>query len=183
MKYTIMDFKQENLLKFSLDLVDIAILRYFIDLVESKKLEIKKIDGKFYYWICYDDVMREFPIFNIKKCTVQARFFKLRDAGILTHKVVRDGGTYSYFGIGKRYADIIEDMNLKSEDSVEVEVETEIQEKEKFNRENTVLKSIDEKLQGIEKNSQGILEERDGNIDIRFYKAICKNSYSVDINP
>ena len=182
MKYTIMGFKQENLLKFSLDLVDIAILRYFIDLVESKKLEIKKIDGKFYYWVCYDDVMREFPIFNIKKCTVQARFFKLRNAGILTHKVVRDGGTYSYFGIGKRYADIIEDMNLKSEDSVEVEVETEIQEKEKFNRENTVLKSIDEKLQGIEKNSQWILEELDGNIDIRFYKAICKNSYSVDIN-
>ena len=182
MKYTIMGFKQENLLKFNLDLMDITILRYFIDLVKSKKSETKKIEGKLYYWVRYDEVIREFPVFNIKKCTVQARFFKLRDAGVLIHKVVREGGTYSYFGIGKKYAEFIEDINVKSEDSDEVEVEAVIQEKEKVNRENTVLKSIDEKLQGIEKNSQGVLEEVDENIDIRFYKAICKNSYSVDVN-
>lgn len=182
MKYTIMGFKQENLLKFNLDLMDITILRYFIDLVESKKLETKKIEGKLYYWVCYDDVIREFPVFNIKKCTVQARFFKLRDEGILMHKVVRDGGTYSYFGIGKKYAELIENINVKSEDSAKVEGESVLQEAEKFNRENTVLKSIDEKLQDIEKNSQGVLEEVDENIDIRNYKAICKNSYSVDVN-
>jgi uncharacterized phage protein (TIGR02220 family) len=44
---------------------------------------------------------------NMKKYTVQSRFFKLRDLGILTHIVVRQGGTYSYFGIGENYKELI----------------------------------------------------------------------------
>ncbi len=183
MKYTIMDSKQENLLKFNLDLIDIIIIRYFIDLVETKKLKVKTIDGKFYYWVRYDEVIREFPIFNIKKCTVQARFFKLRDAGVLTHKVVRDGGTYSYFGIGKKYAELIEeDINAKSESSIEVKVEAEIQAIEKAYGKNTVLKSIEEKLQGEDKKSQDVYEAIDKDIDNNFYNGTDKNSYSVDEN-
>ncbi|MEG0671921.1 hypothetical protein [Clostridium sp.] len=107
MKYTIMGFGQEKLVQLGLDTLDATILRYFIDFKESKGMKVKIVDGQDYYWIRYDGVLRELPILNMKKCTVQSRFFKLRDAGVLTHQVIREGGTYSYFGIGEKYIENI----------------------------------------------------------------------------
>ncbi|MEG2288417.1 MAG: conserved phage C-terminal domain-containing protein [Clostridium sp.] len=107
MKYTIMGFRQEKLVQLGLDILDAIILRYFVDFKEAKGMRIKIVDGQAYYWIRYDGVLKELPILNIKKCTVQSRFFKLRDAGVLTHQVIREGGTYSYFGIGEKYTELI----------------------------------------------------------------------------
>ncbi|MEG1256398.1 hypothetical protein [Clostridium sp.] len=90
MKYTIMGFRQEKLVQLGLDTLDATILRYFIDFKESKGMKVKIVDGQVYYWIRYDGVLRELPILNMKKCTVQCRFFKLRDAGVLTHQVIRE---------------------------------------------------------------------------------------------
>ncbi|MEG0614106.1 MAG: conserved phage C-terminal domain-containing protein [Clostridium sp.] len=136
MKYTIMGFRQEMLVELGLDTMDATILRYFIDFKESKGMKVKIVDGQAYYWIRYDGVLRELPILNMKKCTVQSRFFKLRDAGVLTHQVIREGGTYSYFGIGEKYIELItSSVNVETENIEDERVEDERVEDENINHE------------------------------------------------
>lgn len=117
MKHTIMGFRQDKLVKFGLDIIDASILRYFIDFKESNGMNTREVEGHIYYWLRYDAVLREFPIFRMKKCTVQSRFFKLRDAGMLTHLVVREKGTYSFFGIGENYKELITREGAEEENS------------------------------------------------------------------
>ncbi len=117
MKHTIMGFRQDKLIKFGLDIIDASILRYFIDFKESNGMNTREVEGHIYYWLRYDAVLREFPIFRMKKCTVQSRFFKLRDAGMLTHLVVREKGTYSFFGIGENYKELITIEKAEEENS------------------------------------------------------------------
>ncbi len=117
MKHTIMGFRQDKLVKFGLDIIDASILRYFIDFKESNGMNTREVEGHIYYWLRYDAVLREFPIFRMMKCTVQSRFFKLRDAGMLTHLVVREKGTYSFFGIGENYKELITREGAEEENS------------------------------------------------------------------
>ncbi|HBB9210773.1 TPA: hypothetical protein JRS25_003517 [Escherichia coli] len=117
MKHTIMGFRQDKLIKFGLDIIDASILRYFIDFKESNGMNTREVEGHIYYWLRYDAVLREFPIFRMKKCTVQSRFFKLRDSGMLTHLVVREKGTYSFFGIGENYKELITREGVEEENS------------------------------------------------------------------
>lgn len=107
MQTTVYGFNQKSLIELELDAVDTLILRYFVDFIEGAKFETKVIDKRIYYWIPYDEVLDHLPILNMKKYTVQSRFFKLRDLGILTHYVHRKSGTYSYFGIGKNFRKLL----------------------------------------------------------------------------
>lgn len=123
MKYTIMGFLQSKLKELGLDVTDALVLRYFVDFKDSRTMKSERIGDKTYYWVQYEGVLRELPILNIKKCTVQSRFFKLRDAGVLTHYVKKEGGTYSFFGIGERYAELIGTMEKqKAESQIKNEV-------------------------------------------------------------
>jgi len=147
MKHTIMGFRQDKLIKFGLDIIDASILRYFIDFKESDGMNTREVEGHIYYWLRYDAVLREFPIFRMKKCTVQSRFFKLRDAGILTHLVVREKGTYSYFGIGENYNELITREGAEDENSKGI---------------CEGAKGIGEKSKGIGEKSKGMGEEAKG---------------------
>ncbi len=142
MKHTIMGFRQDKLIKFGLDIIDASILRYFIDFKESNGMNTREVEGHIYYWLRYDAVLREFPIFRMKKCTVQSRFFKLRDVGMLTHLVVREKGTYSFFGIGENYKELITREGAKGMD-------------EKF-------KGMGEESKGMGKEPKGMDEESKG---------------------
>jgi len=147
MKHTIMGFRQDKLIKFGLDIIDASILRYFIDFKESDGMNTRKVEGHIYYWLRYDAVLREFPIFRMKKCTVQSRFFKLRDAGILTHLVVREKGTYSFFGIGENYKELITREGAEEENSEGI---------------CEGAKGIGEKSKGMGEEAKGIDEESKG---------------------
>ncbi len=154
MKHTIMGFRQDKLIKFGLDIIDASILRYFIDFKESNGMNTREVEGHIYYWLRYDAVLREFPIFRMKKCTVQSRFFKLRDAGMLTHLVVREKGTYSFFGIGENYKELITREGAEAENSKGIcEGAKGIGKKSKGMGEE--VKGIDEKSKGMDEESKG----------------------------
>ncbi len=154
MKHTIMGFRQDKLIKFGLDIIDASILRYFIDFKESNGMNTREVEGHIYYWLRYDAVLREFPIFRMKKCTVQSRFFKLRDAGMLTHLVVREKGTYSFFGIGENYKELMTREGAEEENSKGIcEGAKGIDEK---------YKGICEEPKGMDEESKGIDEEPKG---------------------
>ncbi|MEG2657620.1 MAG: conserved phage C-terminal domain-containing protein [Clostridium sp.] len=208
MKYTIMGFRQEKLVQLGLDTMDATILRYFIDFKESKGMKVKIVDGQAYYWIRYDGVLRELPILNMKKCTVQSRFFKLRDAGVLTHQVIREGGTYSYFGIGEKYIELItssvnveteniedervEDENINHESSNKVTVVSEDINHESRNKIEVVyenlkthnkLKSIDENKDSVDVDyysGDGNLQGMDGNLKGYQCESTTNNSSTKD---
>ncbi|MEG0309199.1 MAG: conserved phage C-terminal domain-containing protein [Clostridium sp.] len=178
MKYTIMGFRQEKLVQLGLDTLDATILRYFIDFKESKGMKVKIVDGQVYYWVRYDGVLRELPILNMKKCTVQSRFFKLRDAGVLTHQVIREGGTYSYFGIGEKYIELISSsVNIEDESSNQVKEAS-----ENLGADNNV-KSVDENKDSVDVdyysgdgNPQGV----DGNLKGYQCESTTNNSSTKD---
>ncbi|MEG1254236.1 conserved phage C-terminal domain-containing protein [Clostridium sp.] len=163
MKYTIMGFRQEKLIQLGLDTLDATILRYFIDFKEAKGMKVQIVDGQAYYWIRYDGILKELPILKMKKCTVQSRFFKLRDAGVLTHQVIREGGTYSYFGIGEKYTELITSgVNIEDENSGRLKESVDCDNLEEENN----LKSVDENSYSVDENLQ----------------CADKNSYSMDKN-
>ncbi|WP_346920572.1 conserved phage C-terminal domain-containing protein [Clostridium sp. UBA7339] len=150
MKHTIMGFRQEKLIKFGLDIIDASILRYFIDFKESNGMNTREVEGHTYYWLRYDAVLREFPIFRMKKCTVQSRFFKLRDAGMLTHLVVREKGTYSFFGIGENYKELITREVAEEENSKGI---------------CEGAKDMGEEAKGIDEKSKGMMGEESKGMD------------------
>ncbi|MEG2412644.1 MAG: conserved phage C-terminal domain-containing protein [Clostridium sp.] len=107
MKHTIMGFQQEKLMELGLDLQDAAILRYFIDFKNTNVMKSEVVDGKVYYWVAYGSVTSELPMLGLKKRAIMKRFINLRDVGVLTHYTKKSEGTYSYFGIGERYLELI----------------------------------------------------------------------------
>ncbi|WP_404987889.1 conserved phage C-terminal domain-containing protein [Clostridium culturomicium] len=119
MKFTLMGFSQQGLINLGMDAIDAMLLRYFVDFKATNKMKFEMIEDKLFFWVNYDNVLKEFPILNMKKRTIQTRFLKLRDAGVLTHYLKKDGGTYSFFGIGDKYEELIAGENNKEEEEIE----------------------------------------------------------------
>ncbi len=113
MKHTIMGFQQKKLIELGLDIEDAAILRYFVDFMSTDLMKAEVVDGQTYYWVMYEGVIAELPMLKMKKQAVRKRFYNLRDSGVLTHYVKKAGGTYSYFGIGERYLELVTSTKVK----------------------------------------------------------------------
>ncbi|MEG1256997.1 conserved phage C-terminal domain-containing protein [Clostridium sp.] len=116
----------------------------------------------------------------MKKCTVQSRFFKLRDAGVLTHQVIREGGTYSYFGIGEKYTElIISSVNVEDDNSNKIKEACSYENLE----ENNNLKSVDENKDSVDGNSYSEdenLQGIDGNLKGCQCESTTNNSSTKD---
>ena len=117
MKFTYMGFSQKKLVEYGLDLVDAAILRYFIDFKDSGKMVLEMHKGKTFYWVKYANILEENPIFNINtKDTLRKRFKKLTDTSILIHYHKKVGGSYSFYGIGENYEKLISEPTTDKEE-------------------------------------------------------------------
>lgn len=108
MKFTFMGFSQAKALEMGLDDKDLSILRYFIDFKDSGAMTIKIIDDKPYYWLKYETLLSELPILGIKsKIALRRRLKTLVDTGVLEFKLIKKGGTFSFYGIGNKYKELI----------------------------------------------------------------------------
>lgn len=147
MKYIIMGFLQFKLKELGLDMIDALILRYFVDFKASNAMKVMMVDNKAYYWVHYESVLKELPILNMKKCTIQSRFFKLRDAKVLSHHVKKEGGTFSYFSLGERYSELIATNKDDFHNMEEVD--------ENSLGEKSASEGVDLNIHPVEKNSKG----------------------------
>ncbi len=110
MKFTYMGFSQQKLIEYNLDLIDAAILRYFIDFKDSGSMAIEIVGEEALYWVKYEALIAEAPILNIKSNdAMRRRFRKLVDAKVLVHYHKKAGGSYSFYGIGENYKYLISD--------------------------------------------------------------------------
>lgn len=132
MKYTIEGFSQEIALSFKkeikvkkdgkeylqtlkLDVIDLMLLRWFVDFYPKMK---KKIVGETQYaWINYQTMVDDLPLLSIEKKQVYRRFKKMCDLEILTHHHEKEGGSFSYYGFGEKYAMLIETPEPSQKDT------------------------------------------------------------------
>lgn len=121
MKFSYMGFSQKKLVEYKLDLVDAAILRYFIDFKDSGKMVLEIHNEKPFYWVKYEALIDDNPIINIKSNdAIRKRFKKLCDAEILDHFHKKKGGSYSFYAVGENYKYLIaEGTTQKSEGATE----------------------------------------------------------------
>lgn len=117
MRFTVHGFKQDKLIELGLDNDDALILRYFIDFRDTESMRAEVIEGETYYWIKYEAVIQAIPILKLKKKDSLYRKLKnMVTIGVLKHKTIKSNGTYSYFGIGSKYYELInETIGNKSE--------------------------------------------------------------------
>lgn len=120
MKYTIEGFSQEYALtlqkeiivkgkakRIKVDCNDLVILRWFVDFY-PKMMKVE-IEGKQYAWIKYQALLEDLPLLDIKKRMLFDRLQKLVDFGILSHKSIKSGGSFSYYGFGDNYIKLVDD--------------------------------------------------------------------------
>ena len=109
MKFTHLGFSQRVAIDIGLDDKDLAILRWFVDFKDSNKIKKKLFDGEIFYWVKYEAVIEEYPIFKFKKDTVYRRLKAMSDKNILKHRTLKQGGVWSFYTIGDRYIELISD--------------------------------------------------------------------------
>lgn len=118
MKYTLEGFSQEAALSMratitengtaktiKLDLIDLTIIRWIIDFYPSMKKTI--IEGAEYVWLDYLTFVEDMPLLGLSKQSLYKRCIKMVQLGVLKHATVRNGGTFSYYGLGPEYSRLV----------------------------------------------------------------------------
>lgn len=115
MQFTYLGFNQKKALEMGLDSIDLGILRYFVNFIRTGVMLEREIEGDFVYWVQYEKCLESVPILGIKsKDVLRRRLKKLVDAEVLIFKLLKSGGTYTFYGIGKRYEELsVENKQMK----------------------------------------------------------------------
>lgn len=125
MKYTIEGFSQEyamtmkkqvtvrnKIVTKQIDCTDLVILRWFVDFYPNmKKIEV---DGKQYAWLTHSKLLKDLPIIDISKRSFIDRMQKLVEFEILDYKLLKEGGTFSLYGFGKNYINLVQSDRMQS---------------------------------------------------------------------
>ena len=120
MKYTIEGFSQAYAMTFKkevevngktktikIDCTDLVILRWFVDFYPNmKKIDV---DGVQYAWLTHKKLLTDLPLIDISKRAFIERMQKLVEFGILSYKLLKEGGTFSLYGFGENYKNLIND--------------------------------------------------------------------------
>lgn len=109
MKYTIHGFSQREAIRLKLDNDDLLLLRWLSDFSHSRKMKSEVIKGITYYWINYQTLCEDLPIIAMNKRNMARRFKGLSDKKILLHETIKINGTFSYYGFGEAFEDLISD--------------------------------------------------------------------------
>lgn len=118
MKYTLEGFNQEEALSIrstitengrtktlKLDVIDLNILRWIVDFYPNMKKT--NIGGVEYAWLEYNAFVEDMPLLGLSSQSLYKRCMKMVALGILVHKTIRSGGTFSYYGFGPEYQRLI----------------------------------------------------------------------------
>ncbi|WP_061995324.1 DnaD domain protein [Clostridium sp. ATCC 25772] len=107
-----LNFNEKEALELNVNLDDILILSYLKE--NYKNFICKTFNNTDFYWINYENIICTLPILNIKKDTLYRKLKKLCSSNILIHKVVRGGGTYSFYAFGDNFYKIFDTNSNKN---------------------------------------------------------------------
>lgn len=100
---------ENNIVKtIKLDCIDLVILRWFVDFYPK----MRKINdnGEEYAFLSYNKLLEDLPIIDISKRAFSERLQKMVILDILKFKLIKENGTYTIFGFGKNYENLIKNM-------------------------------------------------------------------------
>ena len=120
MKYTIHGFSQAYALTLKktvadkdgkiktirIDCTDLLILRWFVDFFP--RMIKSTIDGEQYALVTHGILLEDLPLLDITKRSCIDRMQKLVSFGLLSYRLVKQGGTFSYYGFGKNYSRLVD---------------------------------------------------------------------------
>lgn len=95
MKYTIEGFSQKKLIDMRLDVSDALILRWFMDFSATGSMKSVINDGKTYFLVRYEGIIRDIPLLGISSTKgIANRFNKYVELGLM-ERLIRRGGNNS----------------------------------------------------------------------------------------
>lgn len=106
-----MGFDQKTAIDYGMDMVDLTILRWFIDFQFTGKMARREHEGKEFYWVNYEYLLQDIPIIEIKNTdSLYRRMAKIK---IFEHHTFRNAhGTFSCFRIiPELYSRLLETPN------------------------------------------------------------------------
>lgn len=107
MKVTYLGFNQKKTLEMEFDSIIVRLI-YFISFIGIEVMLKKAVEGDFVYCMQYEKSLDNVLILGIKsKDSLRRRLKKLVHAEVLIFKLLKSGGTYTFYGIGKRYEKLI----------------------------------------------------------------------------
>ncbi len=110
MKYTILGFSQRRAIELGLDLKHLIVLRWFVDYKDTGKMSHKIFEDDKYYWIKYEGIIEDLPIIKTTSHDTIYRYLKkMEKVGVLKHRTLKQGGVWSYFTLGDKYKELIDD--------------------------------------------------------------------------
>lgn len=107
MKYTIEGFSQPKAVELNLDVIDLCILRWFVDFSNTDSMVKMQVENKVYFWIKYEGLLSDMPIINLKKDSLYRRLKNMVENEVLEHTTVKMGGTFSMYRFGKRFKELL----------------------------------------------------------------------------
>lgn len=121
MKINVLGFEQEKImsLPIRINATDLLVLRTMVDMINSKRLEKKEIDGGVYTWINYNLILEDLPMIATSVETIKKIVSKFCSTGLLDRKVKKhiNGGAFTYFKITDALTDMMyKEDTPKSED-------------------------------------------------------------------
>ena len=107
MKFTVNGFSQKKAVELGLSAEDLLILRWFVDFQGSDKMLKFETDDGPYSWVNYKHFLEDMPIVKCNRKNLAAKFQRLVDAGVLKHKTIKQGGTFSVYSFGPAYSGLV----------------------------------------------------------------------------
>lgn len=102
MRYSILGFNQEELIKYNIDMSDVLLMDYIQRALSQPSMQKKSKDNQPYVWLNHTKIIEDLPILKIGESMLKKRIAKLVDLGLIESiNVANDSnrGTKAYYTI------------------------------------------------------------------------------------
>ena len=106
MRYSILGFNQEELIKYDIDMTDVLLLDYIQKALSQPSMIKTTKDEQPYVWLQHSKILEDLPILNIKESMLKKRIAKLVDLGLIESINIANNqgrGSRSYYTITEAF--------------------------------------------------------------------------------
>ena len=84
------------------------LFRSLADFLSTGKMREEVYDGKRFFWVKYDSLIKQLPVIGISSTdAMQRRLKRIVSSGVLEHRTVRCRGTFSYYSLTAKYSELL----------------------------------------------------------------------------
>ena len=106
MRYSILGFNQEELIKYDIDMTDVLLMDYIQKALSQPSMIKTTKDEQPYVWLQHSKILEDLPILNIKESMLKKRIAKLVELGLIASITIANEygrGSRSYYTITESF--------------------------------------------------------------------------------